>query len=90
MVSWSGSDAHSGIASYDVQYRIGSGGAWTNWLLSTTATSATYLPPTRDETYYFRVRAHDNAGNSEAYPASADTSTYVERLIGIYIPVVVK
>ncbi|MCP4526172.1 MAG: hypothetical protein GY833_09710, partial [Aestuariibacter sp.] len=40
-VTWSGSDATSGIVSYDVQYKDGDG-AWTGWQTDTTAISATF------------------------------------------------
>ena len=94
-VSWSGSDGLSGVASYDVQYRVGSGGAWTDWLLGTTSISETFDPASavslvRGETYYFRVRAHDTAGNVEAYPSSPDTSTYVEEVVELFLPIVVR
>ncbi|MCK4900285.1 MAG: fibronectin type III domain-containing protein, partial [Anaerolineales bacterium] len=94
-VSWSGSDGLSGVESYDVQYRVGSGGAWMDWLLGTTSTSETFGPASpvslvRGETYYFRVRAHDFAGNVEAYPSSPDTSTYVEDVVELFLPIVVR
>ena len=95
-VSWSGSDSLSGIASYDVQYREGGIGAWTDWLVGTSATSATFGPSSpvlvqRDETYYFRVRARDHAGNLEAYPGGdGDTSTYVKDITLIYLPLVLR
>jgi len=31
IVDWSGSDAHSGLAYYDVQVKKGAGGTWVNW-----------------------------------------------------------
>ncbi len=96
-VTWSGSDGPgSGIASYDVQYRVGSGGAWTPWLTGATDTSAIFGPDTpvpvfREVTYYFRVRAWDHAGNLEAYPGGdGDTSTYVEMVYYIYVPATLK
>ena len=94
-VSWSGSDGLSGVESYDVQYRVGSGGAWMDWLLGTTSTSETFGPASpvslvRGETYYFRVRAHDFAGNVEAYPSSPDTSTYVEEVVELFLAIVVR
>ena len=95
-VSWSGSDTLSGVAAYDVQYRLGSDGTWTDWpgLTGTTQTSAIFGPDDpvtvwRDRTYYFRVRAHDNAGNIEGYEPAGDCSIYIE-LIGVYLPVVVR
>jgi len=63
---WDGWDNLSGIASYDVQYRDGAGGSWTNLL---TGTSDTYLRFVGQDghTYYFRARARDNAGNLSTY-----------------------
>ena len=78
-VSWNGSDNLSGIGSFDVQVRDGSGGTWTNWQTGTTATSAAY-PGVGGHTYYFRVRARDKSGNVEAWLATPDTSTTVEAL----------
>ena len=84
-VIWSGNDAVSGIKSYDVQYKIGSGGTWSNWLTGTTVTSATFGPTTpvavQDTAiYYFRCRATDNAGNQGTY-SNGDTSTQID-LVG--------
>ncbi len=67
-VAWSGEDAASGVASYDLQYRSGEAGAWTGWLTATTVTSATFVAPTAaDATYYFHARARDRAGNVSDY-----------------------
>jgi hypothetical protein len=41
-VSVSGTDATSGVASYDVQFRDGLGGAWTGWLTATTSTTTSF------------------------------------------------
>ena len=74
-VTWGGSDPEpsSGIAFYDVQYKVGSAGAWTDWLTQTVLTSYPFGPTdpvtvTSGETYYFQVRATDYAGNQEVYP----------------------
>ncbi len=94
-VTWSGSDSLSGVASYDVQYRVGSGGTWTDWLASTMATSAIFGPTTpvtvQDrQTCYFQVRARDNAGNVEVYPGgNGDTSTLVQQY-NIFLPSVIR
>ena len=82
-VQWSGSDSLSGIAGYDVQYRVGPGGTWQDWLTNTTATQATFGPLSPvslagNQTYYFRVRARDNASNVETYPTGdGDTHTTI-------------
>jgi len=74
-VSWSGSDAVSGIASYDVQVRDGDG-PWSDWLTGTTETSALFVGEP-GHTYYFRCRARDHAGNLEAYPGGdGDSHTH--------------
>ncbi len=41
-VNWSGVDAQSGVASYDVQVRQGAA-SWTPWFTRTTATSAMFF-----------------------------------------------
>ena len=95
-VSWSATDGASGVTTYDVQYRVGTGGTWTDWLTGTTATTATFgattpIPVVRDQTYYFRVRAHDAAGNVETYVGGdGHTHTYVEEVYPIFLPLVSK
>lgn len=74
-VSWTGSDALSGLSHYDIQIKEGDG-SWQDWLVATTLTSSD-LSGVIDHTYSFRSRAYDLAGNVEAYPAAADASTCV-------------
>jgi hypothetical protein len=82
-VSWTGSDDRTGIWSFDVQYQD-NGGAWNDWQLGTTSTSATFsLPAKCFHTYGFQVRARDNAGNTGGYPNSAQASTYVNCDFGV-------
>lgn len=78
-VTWSGSDATSGVMSYTVQYKDGSGGAWTNWQVGVTNTTALFNGLV-GHTYYFRSRASDRAGHLEAWPATADARTTINGL----------
>ncbi|MBN1584259.1 MAG: fibronectin type III domain-containing protein, partial [Anaerolineae bacterium] len=76
-VGWHGSDDESGILSYDVQVRDGLDGDWQNWLNWTSQASATFEGQD-GHSYYFRVRARDNAGNTAAYPDQAQAWTTVQ------------
>lgn len=78
-VNWSGSDNAAGLASYDVQYQQ-DGGSWQNWLTQTTETSSNFTG-NNGHTYGFRSRARDLAGHVEAWPASADATTTIDRAI---------
>jgi hypothetical protein len=73
-VSWGGSDDLSWIASYDVQARDGESGAWWDWQVRTSLTSADFVGR-RTHAYYFRCRGSDMAGNLEEYPESPDAWT---------------
>ena len=66
LLSWSGTDEDSGVGSYDVQVREGYEGLWTNFLLKTTETSASFTG-SHGQTYFFRVRARKRMGNLEPY-----------------------
>jgi RHS repeat-associated protein len=74
-VAWSGTDAGSGIASYDV-YVSTEGAPWTAWQTGTTASSASFTGQ-NGKTYAFYTIAHDGVGHVEAAPATADTVTTV-------------
>jgi hypothetical protein len=78
-VEWEGADGAggSGIASYDVQVKVGAG-VWTDWLTGTASTSAEFTA-TNGASYFFQVRAKDKAGNVENYPGSdGDAKTKVD------------
>lgn len=77
-VHWAGSDNASPVSAltYDVQYRDGPTGQWTNWQNNTAATTATFAGQA-GHAYDFRSRAHDEANNVEAYPSLPDASTVV-------------
>ena len=72
-VAWSGSDSTSGIASYTI-YVSENGGEYVVWLVNTSNTSGFYVGRP-GATYSFYSIAQDGAGNSEAPPGPADTST---------------
>jgi hypothetical protein len=74
-VSWSATDATSGVSCYDVQYRDEIDGAWTGWQNCVIDSSAIFTG-TAAHTYYFRSRAQDNADNWEGYPTSPDYDTF--------------
>jgi hypothetical protein len=97
MVAWSGSDAHSGVAHYDVQYQVEPDGAWTDWRVDTATTQGLFVHAIPGQFYAFRCRAVDHVGNVEAWPtfgeaevsdagtlAGADTSGLSES----YLPLV--
>lgn len=77
LISWSGSDMLSGVKSYDVQYRDGSG-PWIDWHVNVTTTSASFIGTT-GHTYGFRCWARDAAGNVEAYPSTPDATIRIGR-----------
>ncbi|MDY7041259.1 MAG: DUF5107 domain-containing protein [Chloroflexota bacterium] len=63
-VAWSGTDSGSCVLDYDVQFKDGYEGTWTDWLTRTQATSATFSGQD-GHTYFFRSRARDVFGNWE-------------------------
>ncbi|MFO7679928.1 MAG: N-acetylmuramoyl-L-alanine amidase [Chloroflexota bacterium] len=65
-VTWSGSDATSGIASYNVDYKVEDSAAWTRWLTDTLTTSGVFTPTNAANLIWFRSQARDQAGNVEA------------------------
>jgi len=97
VVSWTGEDPSPGseIESYDVQYRVKDEGGWVDWLSETSLTSHSFGPfeplyLQDGQTYFFRCRARDGAGNLEGYPGwTGDTRTVVS-MLRLVLPVVVK
>jgi hypothetical protein len=88
-VTWSGEDAASGIAGYDIQIREDADGTWTVWLTSTMTLSAAFTGKS-GHTYFFRSRAVDSAGNLEAWPAQADANTTIKTGFEVYLPVILR
>ena len=83
-LTWGGTDpGGSGVATYDVQFAMSPGG-YSDWLSDTPDTSGV-LGVLPGETYYFRSRGRDRAGNLEEWPAGpgdAWTTAYSSRLSG--------
>lgn len=76
-VSWNGTDpGGSGIAYYDVEYRI-DGGDWVAWLNEVTETSAEFSDGRNGQRLEFRARGVDNAGNREPF-GDAEAATTVD------------
>ncbi len=74
LVQWSGVDTGgSGISKYDVYVSV-DGAAFTRWQTATTLSQATYAG-VLGHRYAFYSVATDNAGNRQATPAGAQTST---------------
>jgi hypothetical protein len=74
-ISWGGTDSGSGIASYDVQWRV-QGQDW-QWLYeNTTLTSFTADGAQDGVTYEFRARGTDRVGNHQAW-TDVQTSTTI-------------
>jgi hypothetical protein len=79
LVRWAGEDEPkgSGIASYDIQYRIAPNGPWTDWQSATAQTQATFEGED-SYTYEFRSRARDAGGNVEVWPDKPSAYTTVD------------
>lgn len=72
-VTWGGSDAASGLATYTIQVRKDDG-PWTAWLQDETATSASFEGQA-GHIYSFRSLARDLVGNRESTETEAGDST---------------
>ena len=75
-VSWAGSDAGSGVASYTVRVSD-NGGAFSDWQSAVSATAAVY-PGVAGHSYGFTVVAIDRAGNVEASRLTSDMTVAVK------------
>jgi hypothetical protein len=76
VVSWSGSDNLSGIAFYDVEFRLNNG-VWQSLVSNTTATSFQVTGAQAGQTYGFRVRATDRAGNVQPWSQTPQAETTI-------------
>jgi PGF-pre-PGF domain-containing protein len=75
-VSWTSSDALSGVKNVTIQVRNGTSGSWTNWNTYSTASGSTSYTGAIGYTYYFRSKTYDNVTNVESV-SGYDTSTTV-------------
>lgn len=74
LIRWSGLDAVSGVAGYNIDYRADGETNWTRWRSLTTSTSDTFIrPDSRD--YWFRSQAVDHAGLVEPAHPIGDLNT---------------
>ena len=83
-VFWSGQDfapsgcQPSGIANYDVQYRI-NGGSWVTWRTRTESTDFAFRNLAPNGAFVeFRARATDRAGNIGQYTSVAQAATTID------------
>lgn len=74
-VYWNGTDEGSGIANYSIDSSI-DGINWKTWIPKTSDNSSVFIGKD-NQTYYFRSKAVDKAGNEEANHTGPDTQTQV-------------
>jgi hypothetical protein len=79
LVSWSGNDSGSGIATYNIYVSVNNG-QYTLWQTNTTKTSATYTGQL-GSSYRFYSIATDNIGNTEVAPLVADAEIAIAQVI---------
>jgi hypothetical protein len=76
-VSWSGQDSGSGVRDYDIEYST-SPPSWSPWISDTGLTSGNFgngdpITVNDGTSYYFRVRARDDADNTGEWSVSENT-----------------
>ncbi len=88
-VRWSGNDnfTPNDLIFYEVQYQLNCTGSWIDWFGPDNWEGATFTGEV-GQSYCFRSRAFDLAGNTEAWPESADAWTRVIRFSNVYLPLV--
>ncbi|KKH59703.1 hypothetical protein MSMAT_0048 [Methanosarcina mazei TMA] len=74
-VSWNGTDDISGIAYYSIDSST-DGVNWDTWISKTTDNSSSFTGKD-NQTYYFRSKAVDRAGNEEPEHPGPDTQTQI-------------
>jgi hypothetical protein len=87
-VTWGGTDGEgAGIASYDVEYKVGNEGAWQPWQIRTSRTTARFAG-VPEQTYYFRSRARDRLEQLEAWPSGSGYDAVTRTGASVYLPLV--
>jgi hypothetical protein len=86
LVTWSGTDNLSGIASYDVQWRV-LDGEWNSLIENTPQTSYQVIGAESGVTYQLRARATDNAGNVQAWGDAQAQTTVVTNAYSRVLPI---
>jgi hypothetical protein len=76
LISWTGSDNLSGIATLELQQSL-NGGAWQDYGQLDGSLTSWWLVGAAGNSYQYRMHAIDFAGNTEDYPTSAETSTAI-------------
>ena len=76
IVTWSGTDAGSGIAHYDVEYQVNNG-PWQAFISTTTSSSGQVTGAVAGSTYGFRARAVDRVGNVQAFSLGSQAETTI-------------
>jgi hypothetical protein len=85
-LSWSGSDAGSGMADYDVLVSV-DGAEFSEWLVGKTADSTSY-PSEIGHSYQFMVVGYDQAGNqASSRPITVIT---IELSEAVYLPLITR
>jgi len=82
-IGWSGADAGSGIAGYDVDVRTGLTGSW-RLMRRATASTSTVFAGTAGSCYYFRVRSIDVAGRTGAWVTSNSSKVPYDQTKGTF------
>jgi len=78
LLEWTANDDVSGLGSFDLQSKIGSG-AWSDFLLGVNgALRQAWAVIEPGVAYGFRMRGVDRIGNAESYPSSAEASIQVD------------
>jgi hypothetical protein len=83
-VEWVGTDTGRGVQNFDVQVRDGSTGVWNDWYSWSAGRSAKFAGEV-GQTYCFRVRARDYAGNVGNWSPESRCTTFSYALTGAIV-----